>query len=229
MPNLKMPSDVDPAYAGSWEAFLELPDTKGKDPKMLAECFRVLLQQAGTKLKTLKKVGDWFTVNKLYADLNKALTQKFLLTHLVPQRHSFDIELNVDHLTNIVSGFTITGQVKMKPQRFDLDYLINRMVSVKVLKEFPDALKLSTVRTVKDGKVVQVKKDRRPANFSQLKRWDWVPMIFNPQFRVSIGRLKGDYLALAYEVYVTIEMPYYLNTEKELAAIWRRATLEDLR
>lgn len=225
--NLKMPPDVDPAYAGSWEAFLELPATNGVDPQILYESFRVLLNQAGTKLKTLKATKDWFTVNKLYTEFNRAVTAKFLLYQLKPQRHSFTIEMDADELVNIVKGFKIVGQVKLKAQRFSLDYLISRMVDVKVLGKFPDELKLSERKVLKDGKVTVVKNDRCPAKFTQLKPWNYITLVVNPRYKLSIARLKGDYLALTYEVYVKVDMPYYQNTEKDLEAIWRRATIGD--
>uniref|UniRef100_A0AB39CEC7 Uncharacterized protein n=1 Tax=Pseudomonas phage HRDY3 TaxID=3236930 RepID=A0AB39CEC7_9VIRU len=225
---LKMPTDVDSAYAGSWDAFLELPETKGLDQKVIEEGFRILLQQAGTKIRTRFATKDFFTVNKLYTEFSRALTSKFLLTHLKPLRHTFEIVLDADPLVNVVHGFKVVGQAKLKPQRFDLNYLLNRMVHVKVLKEFPEALKLSSRKMVRDGKQVTITKDRCPANISQLKPWQEVTLVVNPKFKIVIARLKGDYLALKYEVYFHTEMPLYKDTEKQLSALWRGASIGDL-
>jgi hypothetical protein len=225
----RMPADVDPAYAGSWEAFLELPETKGLNPVVLEEGFRILLRQAGTKIKTLKSVKDFFTVNKLYAEFSKTLNTRFLLTHLKPERHKFDIVFtDADELVNVVHGFKIVGQVKMKPQRFDLDYLIARMVQVKVFKEFPDALKVSSRKVMRDGKQVTIKTDRCPAFIKQLKPWQEVTVVLNSKFKITIARLKGGFLAMKYEVYFHTEMPFYQDLEKQLLAVWRRASIGDL-
>jgi len=224
-----MPADVDSAYAGSWEAFLELPETKSLNPVVREEAFRILLRQAGTKIKTLKKLQDFFTVNKLYAEFNKTLNSKFLLTHMKPERHSFEIVFtDADELVNVVHGFKVVGQVKMKPQRFDLDYLIARMVQVKVLKEFPDALKVSSRKVMRDGKQVTIKTDRCPAKILQLKPWQEVTVVINSKFRVTIARLKGGVLAMKYEVYFHTEIPFYQDLEKQLLAVWRRASIGDL-
>lgn len=225
---LKMPTDIDPEFAGSWEAFLELPDTNGLDPKVLKEGFRILLKQAGVKVKTLHNLKDFFTVNKLYSAFNSALTAKFLLYHLKPSKHKFEIVMDSDDLTNVVHGFKIVGQVKLKAQRFTLDYLLNRMVQVKVLKEMPDSLKLSRRTVMRDGKQVTIVNDRCPGTIRQVKPWQENVVVLNNDMKISIARLKGDYLYLHYEVFFRTEMPHYPLLEKELLAVWRRASIGDL-
>ena len=225
---LKMPTDVEPEFAGSWEAFLELPTVEKMEPTLRSECFRILLKQAGVKIKTLKKVKDFFTVNKLYAEFSKTLTSKFLLTHLKPVRHSYEFIIDATQLTNLVHGVTVKGQVKLKAQRFDLDYLIRRMVDVKVLKEFPEALKLDSRKVTKDGKQVTTYTDRCPATIDRVKPWDEVTVVVNNRMKITIARLKGGYLAMKYEVYFVTEMPLYPNLKNELLALWRRASIGDL-
>lgn len=225
---LKMPPDIEPEFAGSWEAFLELPDTKNLDPKVLKEAFRILLRQAGVKVKTLHTLKDFFTVNKLYSAFNSALTSKFLLYHLKPQKHTFEIVFDSDDMTNVVHGFKIVGQVKMKAQRFSLDYLLNRLVQVKVLKEMPDSLQLDRRTTLRGGEKVTVVTDRCPGTIRQLKPWQETVVVINRDMKISIARLKGDHLCLKYEVFFRTEMPHYPQLEKELLAVWRRASIGDL-
>lgn len=225
---LKMPPDIDPEFAGSWEAFLELPDTKQLDQKILAEGFRILLKQAGVKVKTLHTLKDFFTVNKLYSAFNSALTSKFLLYHLKPQKHTFEIVFDSDDMTNVVHGFKVVGHVKMKAQRFSLDYLLNRMVSVKVLKQLPDTLKLDQRKIKRGDEIVTVTTDRCPSMMRQVKPWQETVVVINRDMKISIARLKGDHLYLKYEVFFLTEMPHYPNLEKELLAVWRRASIGDL-
>lgn len=225
---LKMPPDIEPEFQGSWEAFLELPDTKNLDPKVLKEGFRILLRQAGVKVKTLHTLKDFFTVNKLYSAFNSALTSKFLLYHLKPQKHTFEIVFDSDDMTNVVHGFKVVGQVKMKAQRFTLDYLLNRMVQVKVLKELPDSLQLDRRTVMRGGEKVTVVTDRCPGTIRQVKPWQQTVVVVNRDMKISIARLKGDHLYLQYEVFFRTEMPHYPLLEKELLAVWRRASIGDL-
>lgn len=226
---LKMPPDIEPEFQGSWDAFLELPDVKKLEPKVLKECFRILLGQAGVKVKTLHTLKDFFTVNKLYGAFNSALTAKFLLYHLKPVKHTFEVVLDADDLTNVVYGFKIVGKVKMKAQRFSLDYLLNRLVQVKVLKELPDTLQLDRRTIMRGGEKTTIVADRCPGTIRQVKPWQENVVVVNQAMKISIARLKGDHLYLHYEVFFHTEMPHYPLLEKELLAVWRRASIGDLR
>lgn len=224
-----MPSDISDDFQGSWEAFLELPRTSKLEPLVLGECFRILLQQAGVKIKTMKLLADFFTVNNRYQAFAKQVHSKFLLYHLLPVQHQYEFVMNADELVNVVNGFTIRGTVKLKPQRFELDYLLRRLVELKVFKELPDQLKLSSRVKMHAGEKKTVYADRFPPRADKVRESMEVSVILNSDMRVKIARLKNDFLVLKYELYFDNTIPMYSNLDKQLIAVWRRASIGDFR
>lgn len=208
---MKLPSDINADYAGSWEAFLELPSTKKRDPLLLGESFRILLQQAGIKCPSLNLVTDFLTVNKLYGELIRRVNVCNMLSYLKPVRHQFQFVLNEIKIANILDGFTVRGQVKLKPQRFEMQYLLERM---RVLRVF-------------DAVPAELNKAKYPSSESAVKDRDFYLLFRSKDMKLEVARIKGDFLVLRYEVYFTNAMPLYPNIEKQLFAIWRRASIGD--
>lgn len=222
---MKMPSDISEDFKDSWEAFLELPGTRNLDKKVLFDSFRIMLKQAGVKVEVHNSVSDFITVNKRYRVLLKNLHAKQLLAHLRPVKHTFSFQTNSDSLVNTVNGLVVKGVIKLKPQRFSLDYLIQRMVDLKTFSSFPTVLKLDATR--KQDKVVY--KDRFPATYNRVKPASKINVLLLPNIRVTAARLKGDFLALEYEVFFDEVFPMYPDLEKQLTAIWRRTSIGDFR
>lgn len=226
---MKMPSDISEDFQGSWDAFLELPRTSKLEPLVLGECFRILLQQAGIKIKTTKLLADFFTVNTRYKSFSKQVHSKFLLYHLLPVQHQYEFVMKADELVNVVNGFTIRGTVKLKPQRFELDYLLRRLVELKVFKTLPEELQLSSRVKLHAGEKKTVYADRFPPRADKVRESMEVVVILNSDMRVSIARLKNDFLVLKYELYFDNTIPMYPNLDKQLFAVWRRASIGDFR
>ncbi|MND59766.1 hypothetical protein D3C80_509690 [compost metagenome] len=224
----KIPSDINTDFKEAWEAFTELPATKKLDEKVLSECFRILLTQAGSRTKCLYSLRNFFSVNKRYTEFSNALHSKFLLYHLVPQKHTFDIEIESDDLTNVAKRFIVRGNARLKAQRFSLNHLLDRMASIKVLKEVPKSLKLTASKATKDGKATTVYKDRHPSKVRDVKEWDKVSVALGRDYKISIARLKSDNLAMFYEVYFDVELPNYPDLKQTLFAVWRQASIGDL-
>lgn len=210
---MRKPADISDDYEGAFEAFLELPSTKRRDPELLGECFRILLQQAGVKLPTLKKLTDFLTVNKQCTALLRRVNICFLLSYLKPVRHQFQFVLNEIKVANILDGFTIRGQVKLKPQRFELKYLLERMRNGRVFDEIPE----------------QLDRPKYPSSEAAIRARDYHLLYRDKDLMLEVTRIKGDFLVLRYEVYFKNEIPLYPNLEKQLFALWRRATIGDFR
>jgi len=226
---MKMPSDISEDFQGSWEAFLELPQTSKLEPLVLGECFRILLKQAGISVKTTKSLSDFFTVNKRYQSFSKQVHSKFLLSHLKPVQHHYEFITKANDLVNVINGFTIRGSVKLKPQRFALDYLLKRLVELKVFKEMPEALQLTSRVKMHAGEKKTVYTDRFPTRADKVKAFQEVSVVVNPEMRIKLARLKNDFLVLNYELYFDNVIPMYSNLEKQLFAVWRRASIGDFR
>lgn len=208
---MKLPSDINADYAGSWEAFLELPSTNKRDPLLLGESFRILLQQAGIKCPTLNLVTDFLTVKKLYGELIRRVNVCNMLSYLKPVRHQFQFVLNEIRIANILDGFTVRGQVKLKPQRFEMQYLLERMKLLRVFDAIP----------------AELNKGKYPSSERAVKDRDYYLLFRSKDMKLEVTRIKGDFLVLRYEVYFTNAMPLYPNIEKQLFAMWRRASIGD--
>lgn len=226
---MKMPSDISEDFQGSWEAFLELPQTSKLEPLVLGECFRILLAQAGIKTQTKKSLTDFLTVNNRYKSFSKTVHAKFLLYNLLPVKHTYELESNENALINVINGFTLRGVVKLKPQRYELDYILKRLVELKVFKQLPEALQLSSRVKMVNGEKKTVYADRFPTAVRKIRSYDEVPIVGNSEMQIKIARLKGDFLVLKYELYFDTVLPMYPNLEKQLFAVWRRATIGDFR
>lgn len=208
---MRKPSDISEEFEGSWEAFLELPQTRKRDPVLLGECFRILLQQAGVKCPTLKSLDEFFTVKNHYTALLRRINVNHFLSHLKPVKHTYSFALNEIKITNILDGFTIKGQIKLKPQRFELKYLLERMRTLRVFDELPQ----------------QMIKGKYPSSDRAVRDRDFVVIYRDAKMLLEATRIKGDFLVLRYEVYFKDVIPLYPNLEKQLFALWRRATLGD--
>lgn len=210
---MKMPSDISADFEGSWEEFVELPATKSLEPLVREEAFRILLQQARIKVRTLKTVSDFITVNTKYAALIRRVNLAYMLYHLAPQHHRFGFEFKENAMTNVVHFTTIKGEMKLKPSGHVLQHLLNRLVTLKVFKSMPTALSNGRYRS----------------RSVQLRDYDFVNLFACEDFVLKVARIKGDYLILRYEVYFENALPMYNNLEKQLYALWRRASIGDFK
>jgi hypothetical protein len=210
---MRKPSDISEEFEGSWEAFLELPQTKGRDVRLLGECFRILLQQAGIKCPLMNSLGDFFTVKSQYSSLLRRINMAYLLYHMLPVKHTYSFVMNQIKIVNILDGFTVKGQVKLKPQRFELKYLLERMKTLRVFDEIPE----------------QFISGKYPSSDRAVRDRDFIVIYRDANMLVELTRIKGDKMVMRYEVYFKDVIPLYPNLEKQLFALWRRATLGDFR
>lgn len=218
---MRFPRDIDETFRGSWEAYNELPGTKGLDDTVRAEAFRILLQQADVKLRTLKSAKDFITVNNMYKTFIKKVRTSYLLNNFVPVKNLTTLDLNEDRHTNVCHGYTISGTVLLRPQRFAMEHLLNRMYQVQVFKEYPEVL---FGRREGDKKVTK----RFASSRSLVRDADYFTIHRDSQMVLRVARLKSDYLVLSYALHFDDVLPLYPNLEKQIFAIWRRASLGDI-
>jgi len=133
----------------------------------------------------------------------------YLLHHMAPERHVYNFELVADTMTNIVERFVIHGECTLRPQRMALRYLVERMVHAKIFKAYPFPEKL-------------------PNSRAALIDRDFVLVYGDANCRIKIAALKNETLVMRYSVFVAEAVPMYSDLEKQLTALWRRATMETL-
>lgn len=212
---MKFPNDISKDFLGSWEAFNELPNTRDVPADVLAEAFRIFLKQAGVKTRDRHKVSEFITVNKRYQDFIRKVKLCYLLYQLKPERHEVSIALNADQMICVDHGFTISGSVLLRPQRLSLDYLLNRMNQAKVFGKVPP--------------VVLLGKKKYPGSRRAVREQDYQVLFRDGQTTIRIARLKGDMLLFNYELHFDDIVPLYPTLDKQLFAIWRRASIGDLK
>lgn len=199
-----MPSDVPEEFLESWGAFEEVCGNATGFLK--EEAFRILLKQAGVKQKTRGQLKDFCKLKPYHVELMKQVYLKYLLYHLLPQQHSFKIALQVNQMQNISHGFSISGQMILKPQKFEMAYLINRMKSLKVLDDIP-----FEARTLRSAK---------PRDFILLKGTE--------NTELWLGRTKKT-LLFRYNIKSNTKIPAYPDLEKQIYASWRQLTLGEFK
>lgn len=210
---MKMPTDISKEFEGSWEAFNELPVVPKLEPLVREEAFRILLKQAKINVRYIKGVKDFISVNTKYNDLIKRVNLAFMLYHLLPQQHRFGFILKEDKMVNVVHSVTVKGEMKLKPNGLQLKYLLERMYTLKVFRDKP----------------VQLFGDKFRSMPSQLRAYDFVTLFASKDLLLQVARIKRDYLVLRYEVYFDGDIPNYMNIDKQLHALWRRASLGDFK
>ena len=200
-----MPSDISEDFAESWEAFGEVCPYDGvlKD-----EAFRLLVKQAGVKAKLKHKFVDFHKLKPQYDLLIRQIVLSYLLYHLKPTRHAFKVEINSQKIMNVAEGFTISGQLVLMPQRFALDYLINRMVNLRVLNKTAFPWTARAAHTVKDR--------------------DFILLKGTKDFEIRLAKTPKS-LVMRYKIFVNTPVPLYKDLEKQILAAWRQLTLGELR
>lgn len=222
---MRIPSDISEDFQESWEAFTELPQTKSLKPDVLADCFRIFLNQAGINIQPYGTAKKYLTVNKRYDVFGRIITQKYMLYQLLPLRHTFELDLNEQRLVNVINGFTIRGRVKLKPQRFALKYLLERMVTLRVWPTMPECLTSNEDNGASGKKITR----KPPSSMQSLKDRDFALVYRDATTEIKVARLKGGFLVLDYALDFPEVFPMYPNVEKQLTALWRRATIGDFR
>lgn len=200
-----IPSGIPKDFAESWDAFREVFPADGI---LRDEAFRLLVKQAGGRTKTKYKASKFCKLKPHFEKLLKQFFLMYLLYHLIPQRHSYKIELNEDKLLNVTKGFSIVGQMVLKPQRFTLTYLLDRMINLKVFSKDAFPWEARAAHAVKDR--------------------DFILLKGTSDFELRLAKT-SNVLVLRYKVFCKDTVPLYRDLNKQLLAEWRQLTMGEFK
>lgn len=207
---MRFPPDLDTEFSATWEAFLELKavqDVATLSPLAVEDAFRLLLQQAGIKLKPLFTAKRFITVNTVVKQLKRRLDLSHVLNHMNVRRHDFTVTMPTAKQINVIHRPRFIGTVELKPRGFTLDYLLNRMLELKVFKHQLPA---------------QLNDKDRPTRYNIRER-DWHDLYRDREWSLSICRIRNGTLLLRYDVTIDAVLPSYVDAEKQLKNIWQTA------
>jgi uncharacterized protein YneF (UPF0154 family) len=210
---MRFPPDLDESYKGSWDAFLELravQDVLRINPLVVEDAFRLLLQQAGIRsIKPQFSVKRFITVNTVVQQLKRKLDLTHVLNHMSIRKHDVSVVLPLAKQINVIHRPTIEGILELKPRSgFTLDYLIQRMLSLKVFRtEVPLQLR---------------PEGNKPTRFNYKER-DVYYFYRDDLWSLSACRLRSGNLLLRYEVVCDAAIPAYKDSEKQIKNLWQTA------
>lgn len=206
---MRFPLDLDKEFEKTWAAYLELTavqDALKINPLAVEDAFRILLIQAGIKtVKTQFNAKRFISLSQKVQQLKKRLDLSHVLRHVNIRKHSVAVDLPTAKQINIVNKPSIEGIVQLKPRAgFTVDYLLQRMASLKVFREIPPRLtsgKFPTILT--------------------LKNYDFCDLYRDKEIGLSIARLKGDTLILKYDLSFDTILPAYKDVESQMLKLWQ--------
>lgn len=216
--DVEFPRDVTEDYRPVWDAFLNMKAVSqlrvyDNSNKAVPECFRILINQAGAKTRLAHKVTDFVDVRKPSGLLRGFLRKTNILDHMRVQSHQQTVLLS--EAAGICAAFepTFVGTVVLRPQRFDLKYLIQRTQGL-LYKVMP----IQLMETMPNG-------DKR--KFPKLKTMrdrDFFIAFESPDLRVLMARTEKD-LIIKYEAKFGVIVPLYQRLDVALKGLWRKSMM----
>lgn len=205
---MRFPPDLDTHFEKTWDAFTDLTavqDVIKINPLVAEDAFRMLLTQAGYKTKTQFNVRRFITVKGIVPQLKRKLDLTHVLNHMNVGKTKLSFNLPHQPQINVIRRPKIIGQIVLKPRAgFELDFLLKRMESLKVFKNFPH----------------QLEAKGRPTEFNIHPR-DWYDFHRDDTWVLQVCRLRNGSLLLRYEVTVDSVFPAYRDAEKQLKNLWQ--------
>lgn len=205
---MRFPPDLDEHFRNTWEAFTDLTaiqDVHKINPLIVEDAFRILLTQAGYKTKTQYTVKRFITVKGIVEQMRRKLDLTHILNHMNVGKTKLTFDLPHAEQLNVIHRPKITAQIVLRPRAgFELDFLLKRMETLKVFRNFPDQL------TAKG----------RPTEFNIHPR-DWYDFYRDKTWSLQVCRLRNGTLLLRYEVTIDSAFPSYPDAEKQLKNIWQ--------
>lgn len=205
---MRFPPDLDKHFEKTWNAFTELvavQDVIEINPLIAEDAFRILLTQAGYKTKTQFMVRRFITVKTIVDQMKRRVDLAHILNHMNASKTKLTFDLPHAPQINVIHKPTIIGTITLKPRAgFELDFLLKRMESLKVFKNFP----------------AQLEAKRRPTEFNIHPR-DWFDFYRDKTWCLKVCRLRNGTLLLRYEVTIDSAFPAYPDAEKQLKNLWQ--------
>ncbi len=211
---MKLPRDIPAEFQQNWDAYLELPKVKKlvpKYPDVIAEGFRILMRQAGVRSVRLQKsVSAFITVNSHVKAIQRQLALSQVAANAIKTSEALTVSLVSDEHLNVVERTELAHTVLLKPQRFSTQHILDRMVELRMFKALP--VKLTSTRS-------------KPSNIAQIRDTDLHDLYRDKETALQLCRMRNDYIALRTTVVIDSVFPLYSDTDKQVKAIWQKATV----
>lgn len=213
---VEFPKDVSEDYIPMWEAFLKMravSQLRVYDNADVAvpECFRILINQAGAKVPLQHTVNEFVKLSPIVRHLKRYIAKGGLLDHMRVIKHSQSLSYTRAEPVCAVLNPTYVGIVVLRPQRFDLKYLIGRMQGL-IYKTLP--YQLSDKMPNGDPKKLR--------KLNAIKDPDYWIALASPDITISMVRTDKE-LVVKYEVKVRGMLPMYAKLDTTLKALWRQS------
>lgn len=215
---VEFPKDVSEDYMPMWEAFLQMRAVSqlrvlDKADVSVPECFRILINQAGAKVPLQHTVKEFVKVEPIVRRLKDYLARSAVLGHMRVVKHSQAIHFTKAEPVCAVLNPTFVGIVVLRPQRFDLKYLIGRMQGL-VYKDLPFQLS----DKLPNGN------PRKMRKLSGLRDGDYWIAAALPDMTISMTRTDKE-LVLRYEIRIKGMLPMYSKLDTTLKNLWRQSIM----
>lgn len=176
--------------------------------KALPECFRLLTNEVGARNRILKTVKDFVDLKTPVAQLRKFLQRTAILQYMRVSKNSSGM-LTYQSVPSACALYDlrITGEVRLSPQRFTMDYLIDRLQG-SAFKVMPYEL---------SAKLPNGDKKKLLKSSGKLK---WFVAVDEPTLRIELAR-SDKFLHLRYVVKVNTIVPAYQRFDVALRGLWR--------
>lgn len=215
---VEFPKDVSEDYMPMWEAFLQMRAVSQlrvfhQADVSVPECFRILINQAGAKVPLQHTVNEFVKVTPIVRRLKQYIAKGGVLDHMRVVKHSQSIQFTKAEPVCAVLNPTFVGIVVLRPQRFDLKYLIGRMQGL-VYKDLPFQLS----DKLPNGN------PRKMRKLAGLRDGDYWIAAALPDTTISMTRTDKE-LVVRYEINIKGMLPMYAKLDTTLKALWRQSIM----
>jgi len=216
--NVEFPKDIPEEYVQVWDAFLKMRAVgqlrvMEKSERAIPECFRILLSQAGAKFPLQNTVKDFVDLKQPTNRLRRFLLRGGVLDHMRVGTHKQMMSLTKAEPCCAAYNPTFVGTVVLRPQRFDLDYLIGRMQGL-VYKTLP--IQLSSKLPNGDA--------RKFRKVNSLRSMDFVPIYEDKELTIQMARADKE-LVIRYEIKLGVIVPLYQRVDAALKGLWQKSIM----
>lgn len=214
--NVEFPKDVSEDYRPVWDAFLKMRAVSQlrvmeKAETAVQECFRILINQVGARTPLQHTVKDFVSFDKPLKRLRRFLVKGDVLGHMRVIRHAQAMTMTKAEPVCAVYNPTFVGTVVLRPQRFDLNYLIGRMQGL-IYKTLP--LQLSD--KMPNGSARKMRK------VNALRDMDFAPIYKDAELTINMARTDKE-LVIRYEIKLGVIVPLYQRVDAALKGLWQKS------
>lgn len=214
--NVEFPRDVSEDYRPVWDAFLKMRAVTqlrvfANAETAIPECFRILVNQTGAKVKLRHTVKECMPLDKPIKRLREFLRKGDVLGHMRVQKHTQSLRYQEAESVCALYNPVFQGIVVLRPQRFDLNYMVNRMQGL-IYKLVP--YQISDKMPNGDPK--------KQKKLGGLRDADYATVFSAPDLVIYMARTDKE-LVLKYEVKLAVIVPLYQRADVALKGAWRNA------